>query len=124
MSIRNDYPMMFNNSVIPFPTSYSETLNAIDSVNQTEAGTDIIVVSRYGKLSVSMSFTCLQPVLQMLASFSDEDSFTFKRYNPATDAYGEKTVSMRNFNYSLKKGSENLTEVDGVWEVSFELEEF
>lgn len=124
MSIRNNYPMMFNDSVIPFPTSYSETLDAIDSVKQTEAGTDIVTVVRYGKLKASMSFTCLQPILQTLSAFSHEDSFVFKRYDPTSDAYEEKTVRMRNFNYSMKKGSENLTEVDGVWSVSFELEEF
>ena len=123
MSIRSSYPMLFNTTAIPFPTSYSETLNTVETVKQTEAGTDIVTVARYGKLSVSMSFTCLQSTLQTLSSFSSVDSFTFKRYNPATGAYGEKTVRMRNFNYALKKGSEDLT-VDGVWDVSFELEEF
>jgi len=123
-SIRSSYPMMFNTTVIPFPTSYTEEHETVDNVKQTEAGTDIVTVARYGKLKASMTIVCMQSVLQTLAGFSNIASFTFKRYNPVTDAYGEKTVRMRNFQYSPRKGSEDLTEVKGVWEVSFVLEEF
>lgn len=123
-SIRNTYPMMFNDTVIPFPSSYSEQSKTIENVRQTEAGTDIVNIARYGKLHVSMSFKCLQPTLQSLAVFETEDSFIFKRYNPKNDTYEERTVRMRDFDCSLVKGSEDLTEVDGVWQVSFSLEEF
>ena len=123
-SIRNTYPMMFNDTVIPFPSSYSEQSKTIENVRQTEAGTDIVNIARYGKLHVSMSFKYLQPTLQSLAVFETEDSFVFKRYNPKNGTYEERTVRMRDFNCSLVKGSEDLTEVDGVWQVSFNLEEF
>lgn len=123
-SIRNDYPIMFNTTVIPFPLDHSEDSQTIDSVKKTEAGTDIVTVARYGKLKASMTFVCLQDMLQTLAGFSSMDSFTFKRYDPKIDAYGEKIVRMRNFKYKPRKGSEDLTEVKGVWEVSFDLEEF
>ena len=123
-SIRNDYPIMFNTTVIPFPLDHSEDSQTVDSVKKTEAGTDIVTVARYGKLKVSMSIVCLQDMLQTLAGFSVMDSFTFKRYDPKIGAYGEKTVRMRGFKYKMKKGSEDLTEVKGVWEVSFDLEEF
>ncbi len=123
MSIRTNYPMTFDNTEIPFPLMYSEELVTVDSVKQTEAGTDIVTVARYGKLKASMTIVCLQSTLQALAGFADEDSFVFKRYDPKTNAYEQKTVRMRNFNYIMRKGSEDLT-VNGVWEVSFDLEEF
>ena len=123
-SIRTDYPMLFNTTEIPFPKSYSENSQTIEKVNKTEAGTDIVDVARYNKLKVSMSFRCLQPVLQTLASFETLNSFIFKRYNPKNGTYEERTVRMRGFKHNLLKGSEDLTEVDGVWEVSFTLEEF
>lgn len=123
-SIRTSYPMLFNNTIIPFPSSYSENSQTIENVKQTEAGTDIVNVLRYNKLKATMSFKCLQPTVQALASFEEEPSFTFKRYDPKTGLYGEKTVRMRNFTCSPVKGSEDLTEVNGVWEVSFNLEEF
>lgn len=123
MSIRTNYPMMFDSTVIPFPLIYSEEMQTVDSVRQTEAGTDIVTVARYKKLRASMTIVCLQPTLQALSNFADEDSFVFKRYDPKTNAYEQKTVRMRNFNYILRKGSEDLT-VNGVWEVSFDIEEF
>lgn len=123
-SIRDTYPMKFNNTVIPFPTSYSEQSRTIENVKQTEAGTDIVNISRYNKLHASMSFRCLQDTLQSLAEFETEDSFTFKRYNPKNDTYEERIVRMRDFNFNPVKGSEDLPDVRGVWEVSFSLEEF
>lgn len=123
-SIRTNYPMMFNTTVIPFPTDYSETSQVKESVMQTEAGTDVVTISRYDKLKATMSFVCLQNIVQVLGGFRDVDSFIFKRYNPIIDNYEEKTVRMRNFNVHPRKGSEDLKEVSGVWEVSFDLEEF
>lgn len=123
-SVRANYPMMFNTTVIPFPTTYSEQSQTIENVNQTEAGTDIVNVMRHNKLSASMTFRCLQSVLQTLASFETSNSFTFKRYNPKNGTYEERTVRMRGFTHELVKGSEDLPSVDGVWEVSFTLEEF
>lgn len=123
-SIRTNYPMMFNQTVIPFPTDYSENSQTVESVMQTEAGTDVVTIARYNKLKATMSFVCLQSVVQTLGGFRDVDSFTFKRYNPIIDDYEERTVRMRNFNCKPRKGSEDLKEVKGVWEVSFDLEEF
>lgn len=123
-SIRSSYPMMFDNTVIPFPSDYYENHDVVDSVKQTEAGTDIVTVARTDKLKATMTIVCTQSVLQTIASFSTEDSFTFKRYDPKTDDYAESTVRMRNFQYGPRKGSEDLTEVSGVWDVSFDLEEF
>lgn len=123
-SLRNDYPIMFNTTTIPFPNDYSENLQTIEKVMQSEAGTDIVTIARYSKLKATMSFVCLQSVVQTLGGFRTVDSFTFKRYNPIIDDYEEKTVRMRNFNCHPRKGSEDLSEVKGVWEVSFDLEEF
>ncbi len=123
-SIRTNYPIMFNQTVIPFPTDCSETSLTIEKAIQTEGGNDIVTVSRYDKLKATMSFVCLQNVVQTLGSFKTIDRFTFKRYNPIIDDYEERTVRMRNFNCKPRKGSEDLKEVKGVWEVSFDLEEF
>lgn len=123
-SVRSNYPMLFNTTQIPFPTSYSEDSQTIESVRQTEAGTDIVNIARQNKLKATMSFRCLQTTLQTLASFETSNSFKFKRYNPKNGTYEERTVRMRDFKHELIKGSEDLPSVDGVWEVSFTLEEF
>lgn len=123
-SVRSNYPMLFNTTAIPFPTSYSEDSQTVENVRQTEAGTDIVNIARQNKLKATMSFRCLQATLQTLASFETQDSFTFKRFNPKNGTYEERIVRMRNFTHELIKGSEDLASVDGVWEVSFTLEEF
>lgn len=123
-SVRTTYPILFDSTTIPFPNVYSENSQTIENVRQTEAGTDIVDVARQNKLKASMSFRCLQATVQSLASFETKDSFTFKRYNPKTGTYEERTVRMRDFVHTLVKGSEDLDSVNGVYDVSFTLEEF
>lgn len=51
-----DYPVKFDDTEIPEPEEWSEESSVIENVNQTEAGTDQISVTRFDKLSVSCSF--------------------------------------------------------------------
>lgn len=44
-----DYPVKFGDEEIPEPEEWSEESSVIENVNQTEAGTDQISVTRYGK---------------------------------------------------------------------------
>ena len=53
-----DYPIKFNNEQIFTPSSWEESSAVVESVNETEAGTDQIIVTRYDKLSVSAAFQC------------------------------------------------------------------
>lgn len=53
-----DYPVKFDDTEIPEPEEWSEESSVIENVNQTEAGTDQISVTRFDKLSVSCSFKC------------------------------------------------------------------
>lgn len=117
-------PMYFNTTEIPFPSSFTESYDTIESVNQSEAGTDLVNVTRYGKLTATMTIKCLPDVLADITAFATEDSFTFRRWNPITGAYENRTVRMRNLQVALVSGSQDLSEVDGVWSISFSLEEF
>ena len=53
-----NYPIRFDGENIFTPTSWEEESTVVESVNETEAGTDQIIVTRYDKLSVSASFQC------------------------------------------------------------------
>lgn len=122
--LRGTYPLKFNNTEIPFPKSYSEDSQIIETVKQSEAGTDLVSVTRRNKLHASMTFKCLASWVATFATFEALDSFLFYRFNPRTGTYESRTVRMRNFKHSLENGSQDLTAVDGVWSVSFDLEEF
>ena len=56
MGLRSTYPTMFDSTEILSPTSWKESSNVIETVNQSEAGTDLIDVTRYDKLVVDASY--------------------------------------------------------------------
>ena len=122
--LRTSYPMYFDTTAIPFPSTYTESANTVETVNKSEAGTDIVNVTRDDKLSISMTIKCLQPMVATIGSFQTKPSFVFKRYQPKTGAYEERTVRMRYLSINLQTGSQDLSEVDGVWQLTFRLEEF
>lgn len=119
-----DYPILFNDVEIPWMRTWEEQYSTVEQVYQTEAGTDQIDVSRYGKLTVRCGTACLLDTLKKIKPFSELDSFTLKRWEPLKGEYEGRTVRMRQFQYALRAKSWDLTEADGIWEVSFELEEF
>lgn len=118
------YPILLNNVTLPFPSGWDESYDVIETVNQTEAGTDSIEVQRYDKLSVSVSTTCLSDLAETLAGLKDVDVIVLKYYDLKTKAYKERNVRMRNFTAKLSKSSHTLSVTNGVWDISFKLEEF
>ena len=53
--ILKDYPIKINNTSIPFGGTMSESYSDIETVNVSEAGTDIVQTERIGKLTFSVS---------------------------------------------------------------------
>lgn len=115
----------FNSTVISIPAiSWVENSEKLKNMFTTEAGTEIDLIVRAEKLSVSASYKCTDNWLQTFMSFRDLDSFTLTRYNPRTKLTETKTVRMTDFNYGLVRHSDELSVTNGVWEISFNLEEF
>lgn len=114
----------FNNTAIIWPQSWVENPEKMKNVFTTEAGTEVDLVVRAEKLTVSASYRCSDTWLYNFMFFRDLNSFTLTRYNPRTKLSEEKTVRMTEFNYSLVPKSYDLEVTNGVWEVSFNLEEF
>ena len=124
--LQKNYPIILNNVEYKYFKMWNTTRNDYVTTHETEAGTQEDVVTRKGRLSISVSVTCLQPLLASLLSLTDMDEFEAKIYNPATDGYD--TIDVRigagSMSYNLKTGSADLSAVNGVYEVSFTLEEF
>ena len=117
-------PIRFDNNEIIFPLSWDVNPVKSKDTYETEAGTEIDVVRRTGRLSITASFKCTSAWLQFFARFREMDSFTLTLYDPLTETDDEHTVRMDNFSYSLVHKSQDLTVTNGVWEVIFDLEEF
>lgn len=120
----SEYPIYFDDVEIPFPKTWNEENKVIESVNQSEAGTDIVNVTRMQKLSVTVSTTCLSGLAKEILAFSLLDSFVLKKYDLLTNAYKEYTVRMRDVKTSKVQYSEKVSTTNGVWKLSYRLEEF
>lgn len=119
-----DYPIYFDDVKLFTPESWDESYEVIETTNQTEAGTDQTIVVRTDKLSVSASFNCSSRTLATFAAYRDKDSFVLKLYDLKTQAYKERTIRLRNFKSSPVTGSEKTVNTNGLYTVSFDLEEF
>lgn len=123
------YPILFDNTEMLSPHSWVETSEVIETVNQTEAGTDQVDVTRFDKLKISVSYAVAESDsgeiwAKTLKGFSKQNSITVKRYDILNQGYEERTMRMRDFSATLKPKSDLLPSVNGVWEISFTLIQF
>lgn len=118
-----DYPYCFDDIELNFPLTWQETVKTVEDVQQTEAGADIIIVTRYDKLTVNVTARVTSTNLAIFNTYSKKKSFNLYRYDVNTGLYDTRRVRMRNYVRSLKRHSEDLTITMGVWDVSFTLEE-
>jgi hypothetical protein len=120
----NEYPIYFDDTKLFTPESWEESYSVIENTNQTEAGTDQVIVTRYDKLSVSASFKCSSRWAAKFAEFRDKDSIQVKLYDLKTQDYKTRTMRIRNFKTGPEKNSEKTKGTNGLYTVSFDLQEF
>lgn len=119
--ILKDYPIKINNTAIPFGGSMSESYSDIETVNVSEAGTDIVQTERIGKLTLSISIQTMSDWLPILEGFYLENTYkTVAIYDFNTSAYKERQMRMRKYKKKLVEHSEKLKKTTGYWEVSFD----
>ena len=119
-----DYPIRFDGEAIFTPSSWEEESVVVENVNETEAGTDQVIVTRYDKLTVSASFQCSSLWAGKFKAWSRRDSVTVSLYDLETHAYRNRSMRLRSFKAAPAEHSEWNRGTDGLWTVSFKLEEF
>ena len=119
-----DFPILINNESIPEPVTWTETSQVIENVNTTEAGTDQVSVTRYDKLSVSCGFQCTSTWARKFKEFSILDVIEVKTYDLLSETYALRYMRIRSFKADPVKNSQRTRNTNGLWEVSFNLEEF
>jgi hypothetical protein len=122
--LKKDFPIWFDDTKLFWPLKWQENYEVVETQNTTEAGTDQIIVSRYDKLSVSCEFQCSDLWVAVFAAFRDQDSISVKLYDLKTKVYKTRTMRIRNFKAVLESNSEKLSMSNGLYTVSFELQEF
>ena len=119
-----DYPVLINGVALMESNSWEEESNTIENTYETEAGTDQVSVTRYDKLTVSADFRCHSDWLRQFKQWSKADTLTVQMYDAIANGYVSRTMRMRNFKQKLVEYSEKLHDTNGVWNVTFSLEEF
>lgn len=124
--LQTNYPIMLNNVEYQYFKTWNIKRNDYVTTHETEGGTQEDVIIRKGRRSIGVTVTCLQPLLAQLLSLADLDDFEAKIYDPATNNYDTLSVRIgkNSMSYNLKERSADLESVNGVWSVSFTLEEF
>lgn len=124
--LAKNYPIVLNNVEYQYFKTWSVTRNDTVTTHTTESGKQEDVIARKGRKSVAVSVTCLQPLLASLIGLADLDEFEAKIYDPAIDGYAtiDVRVAPSSMTYALKEKSAYLNEVNGIYQVSFTLEEF
>lgn len=120
------YPIKINNTVIPFPDSWQVNPIKTSSEFETEDARRIKVVRRTTRMSVSASFTVTSRWLKKFDTWRRSDSLSVRFYDPFMGNYNEFTMDIEDnsFNYSLINGSKRVKNTDGLYTLSFNLEEF
>jgi hypothetical protein len=124
--LQDNYPIILNGVSYKYFKTWNTKRNDYVATHETEAGTQEDVISRKGRKSISVSVTCLQPLLANLIGLADLDEFEASIYDAVADDYDTMDVRIGagSMSYNLVSGSADLTAVNGVWNVSFTLEEF
>lgn len=122
----NSYPFKINNIAIPYPDSWNENPKKLANTFETEAGTMKKVIVRTSKLSISASFTVTSFWLKKFQQFRDMDVITLTKFNAQTGAYSDHTVCIddESFEYDLIPASRFANNTNGLYKLSFNLEEY
>lgn len=114
----------FDNDDVPFVKKESFSFSNDQTSTKTEGGRNIIQKFRTDIFKMSFSTRCLSEQAHLYHTYSLKDSFVLSYYDTYTKATKTRTVHMENYSESLVEGSNRLGSTDGIYDVSFVLEEF
>ena len=117
-------PVKFDDEPIIEPQSWEEDSEVIETVNETEAGTDQVSVTRYDKLSIACTFQCSHRWAKKFKEYSKKDEISVNFYDILTETYVTRQMRIRDFKVSLVDNSWRTPNTNGLWNVSFNLIEF
>lgn len=126
IGLAENYPMILNGEEYKYLKTLKVGLNDYVTTHETEGGTQEDVSVRRGRKSISIGGVVLQPLLTKLLALEYLDEFESQIYDPALNDYAtiQGRIGSGSMSYGLKEKSARLTTTNGVWNVSFTLEEF
>ena len=114
----------FDDTSVPFTKKMSSSFTNKQNENETEGGHTIIQTFRKDILTMKISTTCLSSWAKIYHEFSKKDSFVLSFFDTATEQQVTRTVHMEGYSESMVWKSHKLDSTNGLYDVSFTLEEF
>lgn len=102
---------------LPNPTSFSINEETVENVYESEAGTDLSQVIRFGKVSAKATFQTTSFWRDKLKGYSQTATQTVT-INGVT-----YTMRIRGYSAKLVANSEHIQGTDGLWTVTLEFKE-
>ena len=122
----SSYPTTINNEVIPYPDSWEENPKKKSNTFETEAGGIQKIVTRTSRLCVSCSFTVTSRWLKKFMGYRDANSLTVSIYDAKNETMTAHTMFIDDdsFIYERIKDSRYVTNTNGLYKLSFDMEAF
>lgn len=120
----SEHPILFDGSAVPWPQSWAEDNAPVESVFQTEGGTDQIIIKRRNKATIAWASNCNSALKARYEAYRDQNSIAVSTWNPSANAYTVRQMRMRGWKAEMVKDSDRTARTMGLWVVSFTLEEF
>lgn len=114
----------FDNDSVPFVKRESASYSNDQTSTKTEGGRNIIQKFRTDIFKMSFSTRCLSDMAHLYHTYSLKDSFVLSYYDTYMNATKTRIVHMENYSESLVENSNKLDATNGIYDVSFTLEEF
>lgn len=121
-----NYPTLINGTAIPFPDSWEESPNKIVSNFESEAGGRKQIVIRGSRLKASGEWTVSSRWLKTFKEFRAANVLSVELYDAVTGARATHNMSIieDSFTYALIPGSKIAGNTDGLYKLTFDMEEF
>lgn len=120
------YPTTFDNEIIPFPDNWAEKPQKIVNQFETEAGGLKNIVVRNQRLSVDASFTVTSRWLKKFKGYRAQNEISVGIYDAETGSTVSHSMFIvgDSFSYELVHDSRYAQNTNGVYKLSFTIEEF
>lgn len=122
----SSYPTTINNEVIPYPDTWEENPKKKSNTFETEAGGIQKIITRTSRLCVSCSFTVTSRWLKKFMGYRDANSLTVSIYDAKNETMTSHTMFIDDdsFVYERIKDSRYMTNTNGLYKLSFDMEAF
>ena len=118
-----DKTFRLNGTNILTPLKWTESFENVETVKETEAGTTQVMIIRHNRRTVEAQFRVTSNWLHIFAALNTTDSVHAEYYDIITGQGVDTYMRISNFKSEFIYHSEKSTVTDGVYNVSFTLEE-